>query len=132
MTNMADKILVWGTPVGGDDPVDPGYGHGHPLPPYAKPPIHIPPAPPIINPPPVPPWGVQLPEEPDGPIVIPQPPDKPKPPDPPNTIWPPPDNLPSPTKGWVLVYIIGSGGKKTHWLWVDWTKPVEPPPAQPK
>src|SRR5215471_9078547 len=104
MTNMADKILVWGTPVGGDDPVDPGYGHGHPLPPYAKPPIHIPPAPPIINPPP----------------------------DPPNTIWPPPDNLPSPTKGWVLVYIIGSGGKKAHWLWVDWTKPVEPPPAQPK
>lgn len=138
---MPDPILVVGYPVEGHAgqplpppgrPTDPGYGQGHPIPPIAKPPIVIPPAPPVINPPPsgLPPWGAQLPVEPDWPIVIPQPPDKPEP-GPPDTIYPPPD-LPGPTRGWLLVYIVGSGGKKLHWIWVDWTKPVEPPPAQPK
>lgn len=125
------KVLVYGEQVGGSDP-DPGYGHGHPVPPVAKPPIVIQPLPPVVDPPPSwnpPPWGSQLPVEPDLPIVVPQPPDKPKPPDFPS-IWPPIPDIPE--KSWVAVIVVGSGGKHGHWVYVDKTKPVEPPTAQPK
>jgi|SRR5215471_4592521 len=118
---MSDSYYAKITPIEGDDaPVDPGFGRPV-LPPYG--PIVIPPLPPDINFPAIPPWGVTLPEPPpDFPIVIPQPPDKPTPP---VGLWPPVNDLPE-GKNWLLIVVVGSGGKRAHWLYYD--KPAVPQP----
>jgi len=134
------KALVYGEVVE-RDPVDPGYGVGHPKPPH----ISLPPTPPDVVYPLPPGIDNSLPENPDWPVVIPQPPEKPQPgpppvagvgpiePAPPGIIWPPP-NLPIGGKSWVLIAIIGSGGNRKYWLKVDpavvW--PPMTPPASPK
>jgi len=131
---MAEKVLVYGYPVGtGDDPVDPGYGQGRPLPPHAGHPLPIPPTPPGIALPPIaiPPAG-QLPiYPPDLPVVIPEPPEKPLP-GPPAVIWPP---LPPGTgiagKALILIWVVGVGSR---WLVVEGNEiwPPKPPQPQPK
>jgi len=133
---MAEKVLVYGYPVGeGDDPVDPGYGHGRPVPPVAMPPIQLPPLPPGIALPPIyiPPSG-HLPVLPHPPVAVPPifiPPEIDNElPGGPAVIWPP---LPPGTgiagKGLALIWIVGVGYR---WLVIEgpdmWPPQPKPEP----
>lgn len=121
---MADKILVYGTPV--QPPVDPDFGI--PARPHPVPPIQLPPLPPGWVMPPIylPPGGVAVP-----PIYLPETPDNTLP-VPPATIWPP---LPPGTgiagKVLLLVWIVGVGYR---WIVVQGTEiwPPKPPEPEPK
>ncbi|HKD03941.1 MAG TPA: hypothetical protein VKB77_16000 [Terriglobales bacterium] len=104
-------ILVYGYPVSGSGPVDPGYGVGHPLPPHAGHPLPLPSLPPGVAAPPIalPPTMWPPPGPPSPPVVVPEPPEKPLP-GPPAVIWPP---LPPGTgvagKALILIWVVGVG-----------------------
>jgi|SRR5262245_9176882 len=137
---MAEAILVYGYPVEGHGPVDPGYGRPN-MPPHGGHPLPLPPLPPGVVAPPIalPPvmWPPAGPGSP--PVIINPIPPSPGTPDnslpmPPATIWPP---LPPGTgiagKALLLVWVVGVGYR---WIVVGgtdiWPPQTPPPSAQPK
>jgi len=133
------------TPVDASgNPIDPGYGQGHPGINRPSNPIVLPPTPPGVNLPDNtlpsgghPSYPIHIPDRPDNTLPI------PPAPTPPGTIWPPlnPGDGVS-GKCWLLVFVVGTEHSRYRWILVDadgkpptgpsGPKPPTPPIAQPK